>query len=83
MSEVRSTVKAQSPRDSQQPSEAESTALMPYLAADEEIETKSTKNSKVKSMVMEGPKRSMCRRPCESTAVSTLARRAMKKMMRA
>ena len=80
---MRSTVNAQSPRDSEQPSEAESTAFIPCLATEKQIEAKSQKSSKIKSVVMEGPKRSTCRGPCESTAVSTLARRALKEMVRA
>ena len=58
---MRSTVNAQSPRDSQQPSEAESTALIPCLATEEQIEAKSQESSKIKSVVMDGPKRSTCR----------------------
>jgi hypothetical protein len=57
--------------------------LIPCLAAEEQIEAKSQESSKIKSVVMEGPKRNMCRGPCESTAVSTLARRALKEMVRA
>ena len=80
---MRSTVNVQSSRDSQQPSEAESTALIPCLAAEEQIEAKSQESSKIKSVVMDGPKRSTSRGPCESTTVSTLARRALKEMVRA